>query len=145
MKTKILFLVIAACFFRFGASSQTTPVRIIDFMVLPAYSVDTTQQGDTIMLNVLFKTDNAAQANKAMLFFGTANDASDVKLVQANFSIANDTTFITYSGTTKPVVSYATNIWVKLSQQQYDIFSHATLYVEDISGLQTERLYFQKY
>ncbi|MBI5218332.1 MAG: hypothetical protein HY958_05325, partial [Bacteroidia bacterium] len=133
------------CFFRFGAWAQTTPVRIIDFMILPAYHTDTVAQTDTVVLSVMFKTKNAAQANKAMLLFGTANDASDVKLVQANFTNANDTTYIIYDNLAEPVLNYASNVTVMLTRQQYDTFSHATLYIEDTNSLQTQRLYFHKH
>ena len=129
--------------FIININAQTTTVKIIDFVILPVR--DTLQQSDTVMLNVMFKTKNATQANKAVLLFGTSNDASDVKLLEADFTNINDTTFIAYSGITKPVVNYSTSVYVKLTQQQYNTFSNATLYVEDLNGLQTQRLYFQKH
>lgn len=129
---------------KFGAGAQTS-VRIIDFLVLPAYHTDTVAQTDTVVLNVMFKTKNAVQANKAMLLFGTANDAGDIKLAEANFTTANDTTFIVYNGLSEPVLNYATNITIMMPRQQYDAFTHATLYVEDSNSLQTQHLYFQKH
>jgi hypothetical protein len=144
MKTKLLFLVMAACFTWLGAGAQTQ-VKIIDLTVIPAMKTDLSpQSNDSVAVNVVFKTQNASQAANAYLLFGTTQDASDIKLAEAHFTTAGGSTNIEYAGITKPVINYSTELKVVLSKSQYETFKNVALYVEDINGQQTPRLHFRK-
>ena len=129
-------------------NAQTTPVKIIDITVTPAIAIDSLTgnplQTDSTDLIIQFKIKNVAQASKAYIYFGTAQDANDILSVQANFILESGKYYLHLNNVKTEVKGYAANMFIRLSEQQNDDYNYITLFVEDFNGLNSDKLYFEK-
>ena len=128
----------------FSAFSQSTQVKIIDLAVAPLVSPDTTIQQDTTYLNVIFKIKNKLSAVQAYYLFGTVADTGDILLSQGTFTNQGGTVYLQTNGNTNEVIGYNASAIFKLNAQQNNDFHFITVYVVDINGQMTDKLYFQK-
>ncbi len=131
-----------------SVNAQTTPVKIIDIAVIPAINIDTLTGNpiisDTTELFIQFKIKNVQDASKAYIYFGTAQDTDDILSVQGDFIYQAGKYYLQINGADYEVKGYAAECKIKISKPQYDSYNYVTLFVEDISGQETDRLYFQK-
>ena len=144
---KIIFSILFICFWSNFIIAQTN-VKIMDIGVTPALKMDTISgqplniTGET--LNIVFKIKNIGEANKVHVLFGTDQDIGDILTIIANVSENSSVYYLTYNGIQKQVTGYSAQIEVVLTSQQLNDYTYITLYVEDNSGLTTDRLYFVK-
>ncbi|OFX39949.1 MAG: hypothetical protein A2X08_17920 [Bacteroidetes bacterium GWA2_32_17] len=123
---------------------QTSPVKIIDLAVIPGIKADTTLQLDSTDLIVNFKIKNSNQALIAYFLFGTAPDLNDIFSVNGTFFNQSGTMYLITNGYQNEITDYSAQAFIKLSGQQNTGFNYLTVYVEDNTGLITDKLYFHK-
>lgn len=124
--------------------SQTSPVKIIDLAVIPGVKADTLLQTDSTDLIVNFKVKNSNQASSAFFLFGTAQDVGDIFSINGTFLNQSGTIYLITNGYQNEIADYSAQAFIKLSGQQNTDFNYLTVYVQDNSGLITDKLYFKK-
>ena len=142
---KLLTLFILLCMI--GAVIAQTNVKIIDIAVSPVLEIDTATgqpNSNGEIINVLFKVKNIDQSDKVHILFGTAQDIGDVLTVQADVIENSGVFYLSYNGNQKAVNGYTAQTEVELTSQQAANYNYITLYIEDLQGQETSRLYFTK-
>ncbi len=140
---KILLIVTALLSISTITFSQTSPVKIIDLSVSPGVNADTLQLDSTdLILN--FKIKNSSQASTAYFLFGTVPDSGDILSINGTFSNQSGIIYLTTNGYQNEITDYSVQAYMKLSNQQNTDFIYLTVYVQDNTGLLTDKLYFHK-
>lgn len=130
-----------------GLLLAQTNVKIMDIVVSPVLKIDTVTgqpNSNGEILNVFFKVKNIDQSNKVHILFGTAQDIGNVLTIQADVIENSGTYYLSYNGSQKAVNGYTAQIEVLLTTQQLNDYNFITLYVEDLLGQNTDKLYFTK-
>lgn len=141
---RFFFVAIVITLVSANVFSQNSQVKIIDLSVVPLLSSDTTNQQNSTMMNVLFKVKNKELSKEVFYLFGTAPDVGDVLTTEGIFLNQGDAVYLKINGVQNEVTGYTASAVLKLNAQQYSSFSTITVYVEDIAGQITNKLYFKK-
>jgi len=117
-------------------------VQIKDIYVQPITGIDSTSMNN--QLEVMFKMNNQADASVLHLQFGTAQDLGDVLTIDASIIEQGGQYYVSYGGVEQLIVGYDTSLSVELTQSQESAYSYITLYIGDINGESSNKLYFIK-
>ncbi|PLX06387.1 MAG: hypothetical protein C0596_18140 [Marinilabiliales bacterium] len=117
-------------------------VQIKDIYVQPITGIDSTSMNN--QLEVMFKMNNQADASVLHLQFGTAQDLGDVLTIDASIIEQGGKYYVSYGGVEQLIVGYDTSLSVELTQSQESAYSYITLYIGDINGESSNKLYFIK-
>jgi hypothetical protein len=129
-----------------ACDAQSTTVKILDVAVTPvmyASMVNPPSSADSTELLIQFKINSASQALDAKLLFGTTQDVGDVLSLQPVFSQSGGNYFLNLNGENFPVTGYNARVRIKLSPQQMQALAFLTLFVTDVNGLPSNKLYFK--
>ena len=140
MKKLLLFVIVFSI--SIITQAQTTQVEIMDLSVIPGTRAGI--QSDTTDLIILFKINNVNLATNVYYYFGTVQDAGDVLSVTGNIINQSGTYYLQVNEVQKEIAGYTATCFIKLSEQQNAGFHYLTVFVEDNSGLITDKLYFHK-
>ena len=141
---KTLLIVIVLLLISGIIFSQTSPVKIIDLSVIPGIKADTTLQLDSTDLIVNFKIKNSNQAVSAYFLFGTSQDAGDIFTINGTFINLSGTMYLITNSQQNEIADYSAQAFIKLSNVQSSNFNYLTVYIQDNTGLLTDKLYFHK-
>lgn len=140
MKTKLTIL---AIFLLIGGyMAAQSDVQIKDIYVQPITGIDSTSNGNK--LEVMFKMNNQADASVLHLQFGTSQDLGDVLSVDATIIEQGGQYYVLYQGEEQLIVGYDSGITVELTESQESSYNYITLFIEDINGEESNKLYFIK-
>ncbi|MDD3859821.1 MAG: hypothetical protein PHW83_06450 [Bacteroidales bacterium] len=147
MKKRTLLFVFVSLLFLGNAFSQTD-VQILDIVVNPVFEYDTVTEQPIVteneQLNIMFKINSAANADKVYVLFGTAQDTGDVLSLEADIVQENSTYYVVFNGIQEQIVGYTAQLFLELTPAQKDAYNYISLYVKDNQAEETNRLYFVK-
>jgi hypothetical protein len=146
MKNKlgILFCIsfISACAF-----SQSN-VQLLDILVHPVFEYDTITNQPVVteneQLNIMFKINDASNADKVYVLFGTEQDAGNVISISADIVTENDLYYVLYNGEQQQINGYTAQMTVELTPEQNQLYNYISLFVKDEQEQESNRLYFVK-
>jgi hypothetical protein len=95
-------------------------------------------------LEVMFKMNNQADASVLHLQFGSVQDLGDVLSIEATIFEQGGQYYVSYQGEEQLIVGYDSGITVELTVSQESLYSYITLFIEDIDGEESNKLYFIK-
>lgn len=138
-----LLIMLSVTLFSSNLQAQSS-VRVIDFQISEmAHSVDSIQM-DSIALTAQFKIKSADIADSLFLYLGTAQNMGDVLTIQGIFISQGGGNFISFSEQLEEIQNYHGKLSFRLSIQQYNAFTDATLSIKDKTGVYAPKLYFKK-
>ncbi|HNQ68834.1 MAG TPA: hypothetical protein PKN32_10675 [Bacteroidales bacterium] len=147
MKKRTLLFVFVSLLFLGNVFSQTD-VQILDIVVNPVFEYDTVTEQPIVteneQLNIMFKINSAANADKVYVLFGTAQDTGDVLSLEADIEQENSTYYIVFNGIQEQIVGYTAQLFLELTPAQKDAYNDISLYVKDNQAEESNRLYFVK-
>jgi len=135
-----LFVILCVC-----VQAQTN-IELMDIKVSPAFKPDTLS-GIPLPaneLNVVFKINNATNASLVHVLIGTEQDAGNLFTAQADIISENNAYYVSYNQIQNQIKGYTAQMFIALTPQQIGAYTHVTLFVEDIYGQESNRLYFNK-
>ena len=146
MKNKlcILFCIsfITACAF------SQTDVQILDIVVNPVFEYDTVTEQPIVteneQLNIMFKINSAANAEKVYLLFGTEQDSGNVISVTADIIEEGGLYYVVYNGEQQQINGYTAQMSVELTPEQNQLYNYISLFVKDNEEQESNKLYFVK-
>ncbi len=144
---KQLLLIIAIALIQCINYAQTN-VSTMDISVTPIIEIDsvTGLQIDTtiVKLNVSFKVKNVNEAEHAYILFGSVHDLGDVKTVVADFTNVGGSYQLSYNSISYPISQYTAQAEITLTTDEENDYDFITMYVIDINGIESNRIYFTK-
>ena len=147
MEKRTLLFVFVSLLFLGNAFSQTD-VQILDIVVNPVFEYDTVTEQPIVtenaQLNIMFKINSAANADKVYVLFGTAQDTGDVLSLEADIVQENSTYYVVFNGIQEQIVGYTAQLFLELTPAQKDAYNYISLYVKDDQAEESNRLYFVK-
>lgn len=141
MKSNILiFIIILFCSVTFA--QQNSSLLIKDLIVTKD---NLEEQNDSLNINytIVFKISNVAIAKKAYLNFGAAKDNGDILTIEPIYIQQNSSYLLSYNSNNLPVLNYTSAVKVKILKATDPSLKFLTLYLEDLNGVLTQKLYFQ--
>lgn len=123
-----------------GIVAAQSNVQIKDIYVQPITGIESSSTN--IQLEVMFKMNNQADASVLHLQFGTSQDLGDVLSIDATIIEQGGQYYVSYQGEEQLIVGYDSGITVELAESQESTYSYITLFVEDINGDESNKLYF---
>lgn len=145
-KRTLLFVFISLLFL--GNVFSQTDVQILDIVVNPVFEYDTVTEQPIVteneQLNIMFKINSAANADKVFVLFGTAQDTGDVLSLEADIVQENSTYYVVFNGIQEQIVGYTAQLFLELTPAQKDAYNFISLYVKDNQAEVSNRLYFVK-
>lgn len=140
MKAK---LTIFAVFLLFGGIlAAQSGVEIKDLIFRPVNIIDSTS--NDLTFEIMFKMNNAANAEHVVVLFGTAQEIGDVLTLQADIFEESGMYYVLFNGDEELISGYETKFYVSLAQPQFSSFSVMTVYIEDTNGNFSNKLFFVK-
>ena len=140
MKAK---LTIFAAFLLFGGIlAAQSSVEIKDLIFQPINNSDSTSTD--IKFEVMLKMSNPASAEHIVLQFGTVQDSGDIISFQADIVEDEGQYYALFALEQELITGYETKVYIGLTQTQFVAFATLTVYVEDINGQLSNKLYFVK-
>jgi len=131
------------------SSAQTTPVQIIDPSVIPILFIDTIT-GDPIIdtvqqhLLVCFKVSHPELASKAWYYLGSAPDSGNVMIKYADFIQINNIYYLSMDNKNREIRGgFSAEVMIDVMINQMGNFKFTTIFVEDTTGVNTDRIYLR--
>jgi hypothetical protein len=145
MRYIILFLLFTGMAFNTNAQSDIT---VSDLMVRRLYPLNSLGSPDTtasINISVNFKISKIDSTDTVFLLMGSAKDSSNVLLQQANKISTQGVNYLSFSGQNDSLYANieASHTFI-LSSAQWKKTKYVTVYLKDISGNYSSRVYFEK-
>jgi len=140
MKQIFLLAVILMLCSSYGFSQSN--VQIKDIYVQPITGIDSTSTGN--QLEMMFKMNNQADASVLHLQFGTAQDLGDVISIEATIIEQGGQYYVSHQGEDILIVGYDSSVTVELTESQESAYGYITLFIEDVNGEESNKLYFIK-
>jgi len=146
MKRKLKLLFCISLFTTYAFSQ--TDVQILDIVVNPVFEYDTVTEQPIVtenaQLNIMFKINSAANADKVYVLFGTEQDIGNVLSLEADIVQENSTYYVVFNGIQEQIVGYTAQLFLELTPAQKDAYNFISLYVKDNQAEESNRLYFVK-
>ncbi|NSW46524.1 MAG: hypothetical protein HPY79_11985 [Bacteroidales bacterium] len=139
---KKLFFTSFICLMTFFATAQ---IKLLDLSVIPIIKTDSVSgQSSNTTLDVRFKIKNSNTASKVFVLFGTTQNLGDIYSIEANIIENAGNYYILYNGMQTPINNYNAEIKIELTPAQNAAYNYITLFVKDVNGTDSNKLYFVK-
>ncbi|MBC7412323.1 MAG: hypothetical protein H7331_07705 [Bacteroidia bacterium] len=133
------------CLIAFATTSlaqNTSNIQIIDLIAIPEFNtnLDSTQYH----FKVFFKISDASNAAKAHILVGDTTNSGNVLTAIPVFThtgAGNDS--LVYNTQITKIVNYTATLFVDVPKTELPLMHYLTLYVEDLTGKYTSKLYFK--
>jgi len=140
----LLFIFLSASLLSFAQSSS---VKVVDLFAKSLFKRDSTGKVDTTKANVLvnFKISDIKSVNKVTILFGSVKDSSDVLNQEAYPGLNQNAYYLNYNGIVKPLLANIETSYIyPFTMSQWKKIQYITVYITDLTGLSSQRIYFQK-
>jgi hypothetical protein len=123
-------------------AQNTSNIQIIDLIAMPEFN--TNLDSAQYHFKVFFKISDASNAAKVHILVGDTTNSGNVLTALPLFTHAsggNDS--LVYNTQSIKIANYTATLFVDVPKIQLALMRYLTLYVEDLTGKYTSKLYFK--